>query len=91
MPDGCFPERRLSDPGFALEHECSGTSFHFADEGVKGGEFGLSADDLEKHAPSDRDRGREENNLARFGFISLGSVRRMSKREEAMAGSEPGN
>jgi hypothetical protein len=50
VPDGCFPERRLSDPGFALEHECSGTSFHFADEGVKGGDFGLSADDLEQHA-----------------------------------------
>ena len=48
--DGCSPERRLSDPGFALQHESSGASLRLVDEGVEGGEFGLSADDLEHHA-----------------------------------------
>jgi len=40
---------RVSDPCFALEHESSEASLRPVDEGVEGGEFGLSADDLEHH------------------------------------------
>ena len=47
MLDTGKPERRLPDARFALEHERSRSFPHFADEGVEGGEFLLSADDLE--------------------------------------------
>lgn len=43
-PQGGFP-----DAGFALEHECGGTTRLSADEGLDGGEFHLPADNLERH------------------------------------------
>ena len=45
--DAREPERRLPDPGLALEHERQGASLLvFVNEGVEGGEFGLTANDV---------------------------------------------
>ena len=49
MLDAGQPERRLPDPRIALQHECGRPFPHVVDEGVKGGELLLPADDLEHH------------------------------------------
>ena len=49
MLDAGEPERRLADPGLALEHERRRPCRRSADEGAEGGELLLSADDLDGH------------------------------------------
>src|SRR5437773_11612393 len=56
--DAREPERRLADPGVALQHERGSPTLPPADEGLDRGASFLPADDLERHVPRDRDRRR---------------------------------
>jgi hypothetical protein len=62
-----MPERRFPDPRLALENERSRcSSLCIADEGVDGGEFLFSADDLGNYLHwKDRDRSVRERDLDR--------------------------